>query len=72
MHSASAGKLRKQGSIVTNITPELEIPPTLIVHGTKDRKVNTRMSVELFEKLRACGKDTELYRKRACSYATAA
>ena len=54
-------ELREKGSVVTYITPELDIPPVLIAHGTKDRKVNTRMSVELFEKLRTCGKDTELY-----------
>ncbi len=54
-------ELREQGSVVSYITPELDLPPVLIAHGTKDRKVNTRMSVELFEKLRACGKDAELY-----------
>lgn len=64
-------ELRAKGSAVTYITPELDLPPVLIAHGTKDRKCNTRASVELFEKLRTCGKDTELYLVRGADHGVA-
>lgn len=54
-------ELREKISAVTYITPEKKIPPMLIMHGTKDFVVNTEQSVELYEKLKACGKDAELY-----------
>ena len=50
-----------KGTCVTYITPEVEIPPVLILHGTKDMVVNCKESVELYEKLKSCGKDTKLY-----------
>ena len=53
--------LEERASAVTYLTPELELPPFFILHGTKDRVVNTRQSVELHEKLRACGKEAELH-----------
>lgn len=54
-------ELRAQASVTCRITAELAFPPVLIAHGTKDRTVSTRLSVELYEHLRALGKDAELY-----------
>lgn len=45
----------------TYVTPEAEIPPMLMFHGTKDRLVNTKCSVYLYEKLKECGKEVDLY-----------
>ena len=53
--------LEKRATAVTYITPELELPPFFILHGTKDRVVNTRQSVELYDCLRQCGKQAELH-----------
>ena len=54
-------ELRERISAVTYITPEKEMPPMLIMHGTKDFVVNTEQSVKLYEKLKSCDKDAELY-----------
>jgi acetyl esterase/lipase len=54
-------ELRKRGSVECHITPELAIAPVLIFHGTKDRIVNCFLSVNLFQKLKAAGKDAMLY-----------
>lgn len=48
-------------SVEENIDENTIIPPVLIFHGTKDRIVNTRQSVVLYEKLKACRKDAALY-----------
>ena len=53
--------LAEKATVVTHITPELEMPPVCIFHGTKDLIVNTKQSVELYEKLKECGKDVRLY-----------
>ena len=53
--------LEARASAVTWITEERQLPPFFILHGTKDRVVNTRQSVELYEKLLACGKTAELH-----------
>lgn len=45
----------------THVTPEAEIPPILLFHGTKDRQVNTKCSVYLYERLKECGKEASLY-----------
>ena len=49
-----------RGSAISYITPQKDLPPMLLIHGTKDRTVNVRQSVELYETLRACGKQAEL------------
>ncbi|MBQ6602806.1 MAG: alpha/beta hydrolase [Eubacterium sp.] len=54
-------ELAKKATVVENITPELPMPPVCIFHGTKDTVVNTKQSVELYEKLKECGKDVRLY-----------
>lgn len=43
------------------VIPETAITPILIFHGTKDRTVNARQSVELYQKLKECQKDVQLY-----------
>lgn len=48
-------------TVRTHITPECQIPPVLMFHGTKDRIVNCLCSVYMYEKLKACGKDAEFY-----------
>lgn len=54
-------QLRARATAVTYITPQLQLPPVFLMHGTKDRKVNARQSVRLYQKLRACGKEAELW-----------
>ena len=54
-------ELRKKGTAECYLTPDTEIPPMMIVHGTKDRTVSTVQSVSLYKKMKACGKDAELY-----------
>lgn len=50
-----------KGSVKTYITNEKEIPPVMIMHGTKDRSVNPKQSAVLYQKLKECGKEAELY-----------
>ena len=38
-----------------------DLPPVLIFHGTKDRTVNCWESVDLYRRLKECGKETALY-----------
>lgn len=54
-------ELCRKGSVECWITPELDMAPTMIVHGTKDRTIHTYQSVQLYEKMKACGKDVRLY-----------
>ncbi len=53
--------LRKKLSVECNIDVSTEIPPVLMFHGTKDRTVNTKVSVKVFNRLKECGKDVDLY-----------
>jgi acetyl esterase/lipase len=64
-------ELRERGSVTCHITPELAIAPTLILHGTKDRIVNVCQSVDLFQKLKECGKDVSLYLVEGADHAGA-
>lgn len=43
------------------ITPETDIPPMLILHGSKDMTVPLGQSVMLYQALIAAGKDAEFY-----------
>lgn len=54
-------ELKRKLSVECNIHPETQIAPVIILHGTKDRVVNTKGSVKLYRALRACGKDVSLY-----------
>lgn len=51
----------EQLTVRTHITPECQIPPVLMFHGTKDRIVNCLCSVYMYEKLKECGKEVEFY-----------
>lgn len=53
--------LCREASAECRITPDLELPPILIAHGTKDRTVSTQLSVDLYRRLLDCGDDAELY-----------
>ena len=53
--------LCRRMSVECNITPETDLPPVLIFHGTKDRTVNCWESVDLYRRLKECGKETALY-----------
>ncbi len=53
--------LRKALSAECNIDEKTELAPMLIFHGTKDRIVNTRQSIILYQHLKKLGKDVELY-----------
>lgn len=52
---------RETLTVRCNIDASSEYPPILIAHGTKDRTVNARCSVELYEHLRRTGHDATLY-----------
>ena len=54
-------ELKKKLSVECNITEETKMPPTLILHGTKDRLVNCETSVILYRQMKKCGKDVSLY-----------
>lgn len=54
-------ELKKKLSVECNITEETVMPPTLILHGTKDRTVNCEGSVILYRQMKKCGKDVTLY-----------
>jgi acetyl esterase/lipase len=53
--------LCRKMSVECNITKETRIAPVLIFHGTKDRTVNTYNSVDVYRKLKECGKEANLY-----------
>ena len=53
--------LRRQLSVECHIDEDIDLPPVLIFHGTKDRTINANVSARLFQRLRACGKEAELY-----------
>lgn len=48
-------------SVECNIDEDTVIAPTLIFHGTKDMIVNTKQSVNLYKRLKECGKEATLY-----------
>ncbi len=54
-------EMRRAMSVEENITAETQIAPVLIFHGTKDRTVNCKESVLLFNALRAAGKPVDFY-----------
>lgn len=55
-------ELAQQTNPLRRITPDVPLPPFLILHGSMDRVVPFNQSVRLYEKLRACGKEAEFYR----------
>jgi len=48
-------------SVECNIDETTEVAPTLIFHGTKDMIVNCWQSVNLYRRMKAVGKDAQLY-----------
>lgn len=54
-------ELCRKMSVECNITEDTDLPPVLMFHGTKDRTINPRVSVVVYNQLKRCGKDVELY-----------
>lgn len=54
-------ELCRQLSVECNIDENTELPPVLMFHGTKDRTINPRISVTVYQQLRKCKKQAELY-----------
>ena len=55
-------------SVECNITEDTDLPPVLVFHGTKDRIVNTRQSVNLYRRLKETGKEACLYLIRGADH----
>lgn len=51
-----------------NIDEQTSLAPVLIMHGTKDRTVNTKCSVYLYQHLQATGHESELYLLRGADH----
>lgn len=54
-------ELCRKLSVECNIDENTALPPVLMFHGTKDRTINPRVSVTIYEHLKKCGKDVQLY-----------
>lgn len=54
--------LAKAAAVTTYVSPDREIPPILIFHGTNDELVPFEQSCELFDALKKSGKDASFYR----------
>ncbi|MBQ6527049.1 MAG: aminopeptidase, partial [Clostridia bacterium] len=55
-------------SVECNIRPDTPLPPVLILHGTKDRTVNTKLSVMLYKHLIKCSKEAYLVLLRGADH----
>ena len=51
----------KKMSVECNIDENTKLPPILMFHGAKDRTINPKVSVVVYNKLKQCGKDVRLY-----------
>ena len=51
----------KKLSVECNIDENSKLPPVLMFHDIKDRTINPRASVAVYNKLKQCGKDVTLY-----------
>ncbi len=60
-HVDMTDEMIRELSIECHIHPETEIGPVLILHGTKDRMVNTTCSTAVYERLKECGKEASYY-----------
>lgn len=58
---------RAQVAVCKNYA-DRDFGPVLILHGTKDRTVACQQSVDLYQALRAAGKDVELYLVRGADH----
>ncbi|MDE7048640.1 alpha/beta hydrolase [Parablautia intestinalis] len=54
-------ELKRKLSVECNITEDSVIPPTIILHGTKDCVVNCEGSAILYRQMKKCGKNVKLY-----------
>ena len=61
-------ELAKALSAECNIDEKTKIAPVLILHGTKDRIVNCKCSVILYERLKQTGHDATLYLLRGADH----
>lgn len=48
-------------SVECNISEHVSLPPILMFHGTKDRTINPKVSVVVYEALKKYNKDVKLY-----------
>lgn len=55
-------------TVACNIDDKTSVAPMLIFHGTKDRIVNTRCSVRLYQRLCETGHETSLYLLRGADH----
>lgn len=53
--------LCRQLSVECNLNENTQIAPVLMFHGTKDRVINTRVSVVVYQRLKELGREVELY-----------
>ncbi len=54
-------ELCRKMSVECNVDEHTVLPPVLMFHGTKDRTINPRVSVTIYNRLKQCGKDVQLY-----------
>ena len=54
-------ELCRKMSVECNVDENTPLPPVLMFHGTKDRTINPRVSVMVYNRLKQCGKDVQLY-----------
>jgi dipeptidyl aminopeptidase/acylaminoacyl peptidase len=55
-------------TVACNIHDDTQVAPMLIMHGTKDRTVNTRCSVNLYQRLIETGHECSLYLLRGADH----
>jgi len=48
-------------SVECNISENVSLPPVLMFHGTKDRIINPKVSVVVYEALKKYHKEVQLY-----------
>ncbi len=61
-------RARELLTVACNIHDDTQIAPMLIMHGTKDRTVNTRCSVNLYQRLVETGHECSLYLLRGADH----
>lgn len=54
-------ELCEKMSVECNVDAATPLPPVLMFHGTKDRTINPQVSVLVYQKLKQCRKDVQLY-----------
>lgn len=60
--------LRKEASPYFRVKEGMQLPPVLILHGSKDTVVPFTQSLTMYQKMRSCGYDTELLRVYGASH----